>query len=71
MLERAKSPSSLKPLDQKLSDPQGVFTRDILSSVSSATSAEVYMQSEQQLTSKSKRDMYAKFMNEQKAEIAK
>ena len=58
--------------DQKLPDPQGAPDRDIPSSSIFAANAEVkHMQSEQQDTSKSKREPYAKFMDVQKAEITK
>ena len=46
--------------DQKLPDPQGVIARDVLSSSISAANTEAKcMESEQQKTSKSKRESYA------------
>ena len=55
--------------DQKLQDPQGALARDVPSSVISAANTEVKrMQNEQQPTSKSKRESYAKFTDGQKVE---
>ena len=53
--------------DQKLPDPQGAIARDVPSSSISAANMEVkHMQSEQQNTSKSKRESYAKLSDVQR-----
>ena len=58
--------------DHKLLDPQGGVARYVPSSAISAANTEVrHMQIEQQSTTKMKRELYTKFTDEQKAEIAK
>ena len=58
--------------DHKLSDPQGGVARYVPSSAISAANTEVrHMQIEQQSATKTKRELYTKFTDEQKAEIAK